>query len=37
MVIRSYGYAIWEHIRAILDQRIKETGHKNVAFSRRWP
>ncbi len=32
MVIRPYGYAIWEHIRAILDQRIKETGHENVAF-----
>jgi len=32
MVIRPYGYAIWENIKAILDRRIKETGHKNVAF-----
>ena len=29
MVIRPYGYAIWEHIRAILDQRIKETAVQN--------
>ena len=26
MVIRPYGYALWEHIKARLDQRIKETG-----------
>lgn len=32
MVIRPYGYAIWEHITAILDKRIKETGHQNAAF-----
>jgi len=32
MVIRPYGYAIWEHIRDILNKRIKETGHKNAAF-----
>lgn len=32
MVIRPYGYAIWEHIREILNQKIKETGHENVAF-----
>ncbi len=32
MVIRPYGYAIWEHIREILNQKIKETGHDNVAF-----
>ncbi len=32
MVIRPYGYALWEHIKARLDQRIKETGHQNAAF-----
>ena len=32
MVIRPYGYALWEHIRDRLDQRIKETGHQNAAF-----
>lgn len=30
MIIRPYGYAIWENIRDILDQKIKETGHENV-------
>lgn len=32
MVIRPYGYAIWERIRDILDERIKATGHQNAAF-----
>jgi prolyl-tRNA synthetase len=32
MVIRPYGYAIWERIVAVLDDRIKATGHKNAAF-----
>ena len=32
MVIRPYGYAIWENIRDILDKKIKKTGHKNAAF-----
>jgi len=32
MVIRPYGYAIWEHIQAAYDQRFKETGHKNMYF-----
>lgn len=32
MVIRPYGYAIWENIKAQLDKRIKETGHHNAAF-----
>lgn len=32
MVIRPYGYALWEHIRDILDKRIKETGHQNAYF-----
>lgn len=32
MVIRPYGYAIWENIKNILDERIKATGHQNAAF-----
>ncbi|RLQ93357.1 proline--tRNA ligase [Falsibacillus albus] len=30
MIIRPYGYAIWENIRDVLDGKIKETGHENV-------
>lgn len=30
MVIRPYGYAIWENIQKELDKRFKETGHENV-------
>lgn len=30
MVIRPYGYAIWENIQSDLDRRFKETGHENV-------
>jgi len=32
MVIRPYGYAIWENIKGLLDKKIKETGHKNAYF-----
>ena len=32
MVIRPYGYAIWENIHTILDKKIKDTGHQNAAF-----
>ncbi|HVK40227.1 MAG TPA: proline--tRNA ligase [Candidatus Kapabacteria bacterium] len=32
MVIRPYGYALWEHIRDGLDRRFKETGHENAYF-----
>ncbi len=32
MVIRPYGYAIWENIQKFLDKRIKQTGHKNAYF-----
>lgn len=32
MVIRPYGYAIWENIQKILDEKIKETGHVNAYF-----
>ncbi|WP_027632710.1 proline--tRNA ligase [Clostridium hydrogeniformans] len=30
MVIRPYGYAIWENIQKVLDKSFKETGHENV-------
>ena len=30
MVIRPYGYAIWENIQRILDGMFKATGHVNV-------
>lgn len=29
MVIKPWGYAIWENIQRILDKMIKDTGHKN--------
>ncbi|MFQ6107980.1 MAG: proline--tRNA ligase [Candidatus Aminicenantales bacterium] len=32
MVIRPYGYAVWENIQALLDKRIKQTGHSNAYF-----
>jgi prolyl-tRNA synthetase len=32
MVIRPYGYGIWEHIQSWLDARFKETGHQNAYF-----
>ena len=32
MVIRPYGYAIWELVQAGLDRRFKETGHVNAYF-----
>lgn len=32
IVIRPYGYAIWENIKDRLDTRIKQTGHQNAAF-----
>ena len=30
MIIRPYGYAIWENIQSDLDRRFKELGHENV-------
>jgi prolyl-tRNA synthetase len=30
MIIRPYGYAIWENIQKDLDKRFKQTGHENV-------
>jgi len=32
MVIRPWGYGIWERIQKLLDARIKETGHENCYF-----
>lgn len=32
MVIRPWGYAIWELIQAAFDKRFKETGHQNAYF-----
>ncbi len=32
MVIKPYGYAIWENMQAQLDRMFKETGHKNAYF-----
>ena len=32
MVIKPYGYAIWEKMQAELDKRFKETGHQNAYF-----
>ncbi len=32
MVIKPYGYAIWEKIQAQLDKMFKETGHENAYF-----
>ena len=31
-VIRPYGTAIWEKVKSILDEKIKETGHENAIF-----
>lgn len=32
MVIKPYGYALWENIQAVLDKMFKQTGHKNAYF-----
>ncbi|MCU0442469.1 MAG: proline--tRNA ligase [Bacteroidia bacterium] len=32
MVIKPYGYAIWEKMQAELDKRFKDTGHQNAYF-----
>jgi len=32
MIIRPYGYAVWENIQRLLDNRIKESGHMNAYF-----
>jgi len=32
LVLKPYGYALWENIQGFLDRRFKETGHENVYF-----
>ncbi len=32
MVIKPYGYAIWENMKAVLDKMFKDTGHENAYF-----
>ena len=32
MVIKPWGYGVWENIQAILDKKIKDTGHENAYF-----
>ncbi|WP_372999219.1 proline--tRNA ligase [Lutispora sp.] len=32
MVIKPYGYGVWEEIQRVTDRRFKETGHKNAYF-----
>ena len=32
MVIRPYGYSIWESVQSYLDKKFKDTGHQNAYF-----
>ena len=32
MVIKPWGYALWENMQAVLDEMFKETGHENAYF-----
>ena len=32
LILRPYGYAIWENIQRVLDEKFKETGHENVCM-----
>ena len=32
MVMKAWGYGIWERIQRVLDEQIKETGHENYYF-----
>lgn len=32
MVIKPYGFALWENMRDVLDKKFKETGHQNAYF-----
>ena len=34
MIIKPYGYAVWENMQRDMDRRIKETGHVNAYFPR---
>ncbi|MEA2486817.1 MAG: prolyl-tRNA synthetase [Actinomycetota bacterium] len=37
MVIKAYGYAVWERLQKALDDRFKATGHENVYFPLLFP
>ena len=32
IVLRPYGYSIWEYIKSTVDQKLKATGHENGFF-----
>lgn len=32
MVIKPWGYALWERMQSVLDRKFKDTGHKNAYF-----
>ena len=32
MVMKAWGYGLWERIQRVLDEKIKETGHENYYF-----
>ena len=32
MVIKPWGYALWQNIQAVLDRKFKDTGHRNAYF-----
>src|SRR5438445_10913594 len=32
MIVKPYGWALWENIQGALDRRFKATGHVNAAF-----
>ncbi|HWG84925.1 MAG TPA: proline--tRNA ligase [Deinococcales bacterium] len=32
MVVRPYGWALWENVQRVLDARFKETGHESMAY-----
>ena len=32
MLIKPYGYALWENMRDVLDRKFKDTGHQNAYF-----
>ena len=32
MVIKPYGFALWENMRDVLDKMFKDTGHQNAYF-----
>ncbi|MCX6094990.1 MAG: hypothetical protein NTY63_09265, partial [Candidatus Bipolaricaulota bacterium] len=32
MIIRPYGYELWDSIKIALDRRLKATGHRNAYF-----